>query len=545
MTGAAQCPFGAGITGPLPGFRHLFGSPEPNERFAVDGADPRSSREALAVLRRRMRGLATLMNERPEGAAENPGIPSGYTYLLQLMAHDLVSTTMAFWAAEGPAPGVANALGAPLRLRTLYGDGPGACPFAFAPDDARDQYRSRFRFSAVGGDAPKTAAQYRDIGRAATPGVSASRGGRGEALIADSRNDQSALLSQVTGLFQMLHNAVLEMIPAPGTLPAKPLREATAARFALAREAVTLVFRTLLRDDLLPRLLDPAVRNAYAAAGGPLLEPRPEPGMPLEATHGALRFAHAMPRDRYQIGGFTDATLADLLRQSSTRSPNAMPLTAKWILRWSQFFPLPGQPAPNLSMRLGPQHSAMLLGDGLFDPIEEGDPAGLAFRDLMSAGLCGLRSVASLASRVVQAAPQLAARSPMLRDRAAREAALADWLGRDAETSLLTPADVAALAANPPLPFYVLFEAEREADGRHLGILGSLLLAETVHGALARERLASEVAGESLAQALNRACAFWRPGWHFPDPPAVHDMAGLVTWLARRLHLGAADPAFL
>ena len=554
---AGACPIGSaagsGILGPLPGFRHLFGPPAAAERFAVDGEDPRTSPAALATLRRRLRGLATLMGTRPPDAAENPNLPSGYTYLAQLAAHDIVSTSMAFWSAGGPDPGVANVHGAPLRLRTLYGDGPGACPVAFAPDDARDQYRSRFRLSAFAG-ARGAAADFRDIARAATPGTLGNRGGfagagRGEALIADQRNDQSALLSQVSGLFQMLHNALLDMIPRPGTLPARALRERTAARFAVAREATALVFRSVLREDLLPRLLDPAVRALYDNPAPEWLEPEwlepgAAPGVPLEFSHGAFRCGHAMLRDTYRIGRFDAATLADLLRQNSTRGPTAVPLTRDWLIRWSQFYEMPGQPAPNLSMRLGPRYTAMLMGDGLFDPIEAGDPAGVAFRDLMSASLTGMRSVRDLCTRAAALRPGLAARSPLLADPAARQAALAGWLGQNGEISLLTAADVAALAAEPPLPFYILFEAEHEAGGARLGTLGSLLVAETVYGALARERLLSEGEG-GLGAALDRLCATWLGDHRLPDPPLVRDMPGLVGYLARRLGLEAADPAFI
>lgn len=554
---AAACPFSGGqpkptaaqdgILGPLPGFRHFLGVPGAAERFQVDGADPRQSASAMATLRRRLRGLALLMGNRPAHAAENPQIPSGYTYLLQLTAHDLVSTTTGFWSAGGLRPGVANVAGAALRLRTLYGDGPGACPFAFAPDGARDLTRSRFRLSAIG-DAPAAvpdAQTFRDIGRAATPGTLGTRRGSGEALLADTRNDQSALLSQVTGLFEMLHNAILDMIPPVGTLPAKAMREAAAARFAVAQEATALVFRAVLRADVLPRVLDPAVQAFYGGTAPDLLDRPADGAMPLEFSHGAFRFGHAMARDRYRIGSFASAPLADLLRLTSSRSPNAMPLTRPWILRWSQFFHLPGLPAPNASMKLGPQHSPMLIADGLFDPIAEGDPVGVAFRDLMSASLAGLRSVNDLATKLLRLRPKLAAFSPMLVDPAARRSALAAWLRRDPVLSLLTDADVEALAAEPPLPFYVLFEAEREANGERLGILGSVLVAETIYGALLREPLPSEIGDGGLTASLDRLCAAWLGDWRFPDKPVVQDMPGLIAFVARRLDLNAADPAFL
>src|SRR3954451_8309444 len=85
---AAACPFAGvaqgSILGPLPGFRHFLGDPAAADRFQVNGADPRQSATAMATLRRRLRGLALLMGDRPPHAAENPAIPAGYTYLLQL-----------------------------------------------------------------------------------------------------------------------------------------------------------------------------------------------------------------------------------------------------------------------------------------------------------------------------------------------------------------------------------------------------------------------------------------------------------------------------
>ena len=153
-SGTAACPVAGtapvGILGPLPGFRHFLGEPAAADRFRVDGADPRRSAAAMATLRRRLRGLALLMGDRPRQAAENPAIPAGYTYLLQLTAHDLVSTTTAFWAAGGPAPGVANAQAAPLRLHTLYGAGSGGAGLGPAPSPSRRMTRATGTAAASG-----------------------------------------------------------------------------------------------------------------------------------------------------------------------------------------------------------------------------------------------------------------------------------------------------------------------------------------------------------------------------------------------------------
>ena len=59
---------------------------------------------------------------------ENPFIPSGYTYLLQFVAHDLVHSAIPLSVAGGLGRGTTNARRMPLRLETLYGSGPVGSP---------------------------------------------------------------------------------------------------------------------------------------------------------------------------------------------------------------------------------------------------------------------------------------------------------------------------------------------------------------------------------------------------------------------------------
>ncbi len=557
-----SCPFsgqgmpaGAGQQAPanIPatpaGFRHLFGEPTPAQRFSVDGEDPRLSAAALATLRRRLRGVALLMGDRPEGAPDNPDLPAGYTYTLQFLAHDLVASSLPLWASHGGGAELENHRPRMLRLDTLYGAGPASCPFPFHPDDAQDQSRSRFRMSPVAAFSPgeKLApGQYRDVGRASTHGTSGGTDGFAEALVADIRNDSHSLISQVTALFQMLHNALVEMQPLAEGGPIGSRVRAHNLRFFVARQACTLIWRHLVRTDILPRILHPAVRALYAPGGPGPLESAATPGMPLEFSHGAFRFGHAMARDSYHFGDAEEPlALGTTLRQSSARSPDLMPLRRIWIVQWSRFFQLPGRQQPNLSKRIGPQISGNFVTDGLFDPVAEGDPWGLAYRDLLSGSLAGLHSLDSLAETVLRLRPDLAAASPLLADRAGRQAALLAWLGRRPRVSRLTPADISALAAEPPLPFYVMFEAEHEAEGKHLGVLGSIIVAETLYGALARDPLPSEQGGGDLAAQLDRLCAEWLGAFRFRPLPAFADMAGLVAFLARQYRLEEAEPPFL
>ncbi len=563
--GAARaCPFPHGQlpgqvqpanTAAIPaGFRHLLGEPAPTERYSVDGEDPRLSAAALTTLRRRLRGLAMLMSQRPEAWPDNPNIPSGYTYALQFLAHDAVASSLPLWASHGGGAEVENLRRRLLRLDTLYGAGPAGCPFPFAPDDNQDQSRSRFRMSPIGPSAaegeynpakPRPASDYRDIGRASVHGTSGGTDGWAEPLVADPRNDSHSLISQVTALFQMLHNALVEMQPEPDPATIGTQMRGHNLRFAVAREALTLIWRNLVRQDILPRILHPAVRALYE--GGASLEASPAPGMPLEFSHGAFRFGHAMARDSYHFGEAEDAlALGTTLRQSSGRSPDLMPLKRIWIVQWSRFFDLPeSEQRPNLSKRIGPMFSGNFLTDGMFDPIAPGEPWGLAYRDLMSAALAGLRSVDSQCDAILAAFPSLAAASPMLANRAKRQQALMAWLGQRPLLTRFNGADVAALAAEPPLPFYVMFEAEQEAEGKTLGVLGSVIVAETLYGALARDPLPAEAGGGDLAAQLTQLCAQWLGGFRFSPMPAFDDMAGLIGFLARHYGLEQADPPFI
>ena len=55
---------------------------------------------------------------------ENPDIPSGYTYLAQLVAHDCVFTSAPTGAVSQIGTGVKSWRSSLLQLETIYGGGP-------------------------------------------------------------------------------------------------------------------------------------------------------------------------------------------------------------------------------------------------------------------------------------------------------------------------------------------------------------------------------------------------------------------------------------
>ena len=67
----------------------------------------------------------------------------------------------------------------------------------------------------------------------------------------------------------------------------------------------------------------------------------------------------------------------------------------------------------------------------------------------------------------------------------------------------LTAADIETLSNDPPLPFFILFEAmhQSQAEGLRLGLLGSIIVSEVIFGALASDPRAAD--GSSLAGQLD------------------------------------------
>ncbi|HXO69182.1 MAG TPA: peroxidase family protein [Bradyrhizobium sp.] len=570
----------------IAGFRHFLCDTDTlplHKQFKVDGEDPLRSKDSVERLQKLMALLATRMSkaqvwEGDEGnpnKGENPDIPAGYTYLLQLVAHDLVQTSLPVSILEDTTTGVRNDRGYRLKLDTIYGAGPEVCPFAYVTGPEPHCTRSRLRLGELvnGEDKVEMTPKGRDIARFdAGEGRKTSKRPRlTDVLIADPRNDDHAILSQLTTLFHHLHNGLMNKLPQPSQLDtADSASEATFDAFLCTRGAAALIYRNIIRRDLMKRVLNREIYNRYNVDQPKFLsdycaeryDERNEAGavsrswhrgsfIPLEFTHGAFRFGHAMARDKYMINHMKDPfPLGDVVRATSFHEPTSMPLGRKWIIRWSNFFDVPNEEGrrPQPSMRISPHFSSELEDPYLFPAIEKATAqCGLAYRDLMSAAFVRLWSVNSLIDEIRSRRPALIRNCRLLNDRWYRVECLRTWLEKD--RGGMTEADIHTLANDPPLPFFILFEAAMGPDdptkrGKTLGVLGSIIVAEVIFGAMLEDRLPGVGASGGLRQSLARFCSRVYSTNHLEFVPEIETMGQLVAFIVRTAELEDADPKF-
>jgi hypothetical protein len=494
---------------------------------------------------------------------ENPRIPSGYTYLLQFLAHDLVHSAIPLSVAGTLSAGTANARRTALKLETLFGSGPVGSPFVFAQDAPNDDRRTKLRLGRMRwkDQAVEAGCPFRDIAR--TPaenvtGIDRSIAGKRvaltEALVADPRNDDHAIMSQLTALFALLHNGLIDLVRR-GEPTAGPNANLGAAykRFLCTRDVLTLIYHNVIRKDLMRRAMHPDIYAAYSGLLPNFMD-RPERALqgsdgwqvPLEFSHGAFRFGHAMVRPEYVINDFATHDLSATLEKTSANDPVNMPLDATWMVRWSRFFEIKGS-RPNFSRRIGPYLSDGLGNDQIFPAIDQTNRVGLLYRDLFGAAIAGLWSVDALIAEIALRRPQFIDRSRLLADRVYRVSQLREWLVSEPTYGGLTSEDIETLSNDPPLPFFILFEAmhQRPAEGLCLGPLGSIIVSEVIFGALPPDARSFRGGTGSLVEALGNLSAEYYPTNVFANVPEIERMDQLVEFTAEIGGLRQAVPAFL
>lgn len=465
--------------------------------------------EAAAAIAILMDGQTGPLN----GDGFNHSIPCGYTYLAQFSAHDLTLNSRAL--PENNQGGPDNLRTRALMLDALYGSGPQAVPHCHALPDDPTETPVKLRLEPVRSGSRK--GPKRDIGRL----LETTNGRlRCTPLIADARNDDNAVVSQITALFIQVHNAAADRMPA---------NWAAEDRYLGARLATTAAFRAIIRDDLLPRILDPSIHGWYSNQTGEDrflddgLKGRP---VTAEFAHAVWRMGHAMVRPEYRFNLRSESHPLDtVIERNAQRRPREMPFDREWIAQWQLFFDF-GKRKPQPSMLIGPSYAGPL--SRAFKLPSEDEAGGLAKRDFQRGSATAVASVADLRERIAILAPATYPHRLWLTDARQHHAIIRDFLDQANKGGRISKAMAHSITLEPPLGLFVLVEAAvKPRFGRSLGPLGSLIAAETFYRAL--DDVTSLAAlcprpGFGMAEACRAA---------FGETP--QSMPALIRWLDRQM----------
>jgi hypothetical protein len=384
--------------------------------------------------------------------------------------------------SEREAPGVildffVNEQVDPLGLDSLYGDGPRS-----ADPSIRALYEAdgmRFRLG-------KTRTEVADFFEALgiEPGdVHHDRGAPdilrqdGKPLIADQRNDENLIISQLHLALLLFHNKMVAELETT-------IRD-SAACFAEARRLVKLHYHWLILNDFLPNLLSPLALQIPLAA-----RPQRLPAartVPLEFTTAAFRFGHSMIGSAYDFnanfgrGGKIDragASLSELFAFTShgnmgkPDTRDTLQLPDHWVIDWNRMTRRPrptsgpgGAEKIDLTfaidmLNLMGSSDVAAHGSILFRNLMRGFQRRIAFGQLL-AGECGLTALtpAELWAALPDANP-----------------------AQPGSESLRAIAKRLGMLEEMPAWLYFLCEARHFEQGEKLGPTASSIIADTIVG---------------------------------------------------------------
>ena len=461
---------------PSPGAPRLLAADQaPPFRFSRVG--PKGTPLGAAIVRK----LARAMVEEGGGTGN---IPAGYTYLGQFIDHDLTMDRTTVMLGEDVRPvDMLQGRSPRLDLDSLYGNGPGDAGSAkfYAADGLH------LKTGTTIATPPDGAKVGHDLPRV---GTGPSKKAKRVALIADPRNDENLIVSQTHLALIHFHNRVLDKLPAsvPDT-----------QRFTRARRKVSLHYQWLIRHDYLPRICSPSVLDDVFTNGRKLVEPGAAPDsiptMPVEFSVAAFRLGHSMVRPTYNWNRIFSGSggLLEYMFEFSGLGGNLggeIRLISSWVADFRRMYDFAAGGHAGLKPASAINH-ARRIDTRLTDPLGNLPPStfggpssipfddlrrNLAFRNLTRGNMVKLASGQQMVKKLKNVGVNV---TPLTK---------AEIIGGNGGAKLdhLTSSQKDALAANTPLWFYILREAE--LNGGRLRGVGGRIVAETFHRAIEGSR---------------------------------------------------------
>lgn len=376
----------------------------------------------------------------------NPDMTVGFTFLGQFIDHDLTFDPMPIDCARTASPNLRSRF---FDLDSVYGRGPRDDRLLY--DRAAELDRGAPIKFFVDLEAP------RDL-----PRTSQDR-----AIIADPRNDENVIISQLHLAFLRFHNEVTDHLAAAN--PAWSPQEL----FDTAQASVRRHYQWIVVNQFLAATLDPVVYNAVKTGGPTVYTGAMTDKIPREFQVAAYRFGHSQIRPGYKVNVGFGAPIFDARVDPREADPNDLRggrRAPRRFVEWDTFFdfgtlevgPPPGsvvRPKVKKNKRIDPFVSSPMfdlpVGPGLVAPNDA--QRSLVGRNLerhLQHGLASGQDIAVALGYAPLTAGDLAELRP---------------LGFDVKT---------------PLFYYVLKEALIQHQGQRLGQVGSRIVAEVFFGLL-------------------------------------------------------------
>ncbi len=338
---------------------------------------------------------------------------AGYTYLGQLISHDIVPVTNPTEKGRDVSPG--------LNFDSIYGT-----------KDSPAHFCSNGRFLLSKSEKMDI---YRDC--------------NDKAMIPEPRNDENILISQLHLFRQRLHNGMAKKF---------------SYEQEIAQQYVVLVLQGVIIEDYLRQLLDENVYKLYfedheSSRFLCLGE------MPKEFSHAAFRFGHSMVRTSYEINVHAgEVLLAEMFR------PNQI-VPEERIVNWEFFFGLTGDRDVQVANRIDSR-----IAEVMTKITSTTSDVDITLTNLNAGWRAGLQNGVDFTNSI------LGRRAGSF---------YADELNLQTLDSLSGSNidDIEGLdVTNLPLWPYLLLEAEHKftrTGVESLGVLGSLIVADVLHTAIA------------------------------------------------------------
>ncbi len=464
-------------------------------------------------------------------------MPAGYTYLGQFIVHDISFDTTSISERQVDPEFLWNFRTPALDLDSVYGGGPALTPIFYDQDPSKNYGMTHFLLpdsKSYFGLEQKGQSFY-DLPRASSK--------IGTAIIADPRNDENIIISQIHAAFLQLHNEIADRLAQEGNYENKE-----ESLFRATQQLVRWSYQWVVLYDYLPRVLDlsewknitehvPLKSNTNVARKlvrkqikeiienkieRKFYDWKNEPFIPLEFSVAAFRFGHSQVLGDYI---FNKDKSSNIGRDSNI--PSDSPLFPKGNssnrpfarVHMPLFFPKNGEEEykGNVNKQIEPILSGNLRNIPLniakqasrstdfFEIVKEikevkdrldeklgGNIGGNTIEEIIARfsksipadiGDSALRQLhLDTTIRVNQSnlAERNLIRGLMLRLPSGQSVAKA--LGLRPLTIKGVPGFPPHLENNTPLWYYILYEAKELKEGKRLGPVGSRIVAEVIIG---------------------------------------------------------------